>query len=134
MKLFCLIIVLPTCSCKPFETLFPQITKEEVQEVKNICSNLNPPPSFVKMRQRDSVKPNNALRSIQYSSIAEPEEVEEYFVNLLTHSDWIFFKGNHIPRDNLRFKKGKFTIDISTENFSFISKKVYIVDCSIGIW
>ncbi len=132
-----ILLFIVTCalmmSCKYVEKIFPQITPQEAEEVKNICSNLKPPPSFVKTRQRDSVKPNTALRSIQYSSPAEPEEVEKYFVNLLTHSGWSYQKKGFTPADQLFFKKGKFTIYIESPNFFSTSNKVYLVDCSIGI-
>lgn len=128
LKLFCLIIVLSTFSCK---TLFPQITNEEAQEVKNICSNLKPPASFAKTRDRYSTKPNSALHSIQYSSTDSSEEVEKYFVNLLKQSGWSYDKD--VSTGTLKFKKGKYSISIEMPSFSFVSNKVYLVDCSIGI-
>jgi hypothetical protein len=110
-------------SCKHVEKTFPQITSQEAEEVKNICSNLKPPPSFAKTHQKDSVKSDKALRSIQYSLTADPKEVEEYFVNLLTHSGWSYQKEGFAPGNRLLFRKGKFTIYIGISQFFFYLKQ-----------
>lgn len=117
-------------SCKK---LFPQITPEEAEEVKNICSDLKPPPFFAKTHQTDDVKSHAALRSIQYSSLAPPEQVEEYYVNLLTKSGWSYRKENE-GSTYLRFKKGKYAINVEFQEFSITEKKIYSVGCSTGLW
>lgn len=102
---------------------------DQVQEWKSVCDNIKPPPFFGTKYDRSSTKPNIALRSIQYSSTASAEEVDEYYVNLLTHSGWNYRKDSNI----LRFKKGKYSINITDENFSFVTNKIYLVSCSVGL-
>jgi hypothetical protein len=119
---------LSICSCK---NLFPQITTEEANEVKNICSDLKPPPFFAKTHQTDVVKSRGASRSANYSSLAPPEQIEEYYVNLLTSSGWSYYKEGRGATTFLRFKKGKYSINIEYLEFSITSKKNYSVSCSI---
>lgn len=129
-------VVLFICSCKLNEKLFQlpqQITDAEAQEVKNICSNLKPPPSFIKKHEFDIVKSHAANRSINYSSRATKEEVEEYFVNLLTKSGWSYRKERGGGADTLGFRKGKYAINIESPNYLFNANKIYSVDCSIGL-
>ncbi len=126
------VIILFGTSCKTIDKLFPQISKEEAEEVRNICNNLKPPPSFVKTHERYGVKTGHALQTIQYSSSDSYDEVEKYYVDLLTHSGWTFSK-ERAGTDNLIFKKDKYSVVIGSASFSFVSNKVYTVSCSIGI-
>lgn len=127
LKLICLITILFTLSCK---ISFPQISNEEAQGVKDICSNIKPPDSFIKTKEVDTIKSHAATRSIQYSSPDSPEEVETYFVNLLKQSAWNYQKDG---LETLRFKKGKYSISIEVPRLHFTSEKVYFVECSIGL-
>src|SRR5215211_7522799 len=62
--------------------------KNEVDALKSTCDNITPPFSFYKTQQNDTVKPGIVSRFINYSSTASPEEVENYYVKLLTGSGW----------------------------------------------
>jgi hypothetical protein len=122
-------------SCNFAEKLSSQITPQEAQEVKNICNNIKPHPSFTKKDEVDTVKPNLALRSTRYSSTEPPEEIEKYFVNLLNNSRWAYHKEYGGNSNTLIFKKDKFTINIVIETSNYLtSNKTHFIDCSIGIF
>ena len=129
--LFCLTVVLSACSAKTLEKLFPQITPQEQEEVKSICNNLKAPPFFVKVRQTDIMKSPGSSRSIEYSSYAKPEQVEEYYVNLLKQAGWSYYKEDQGDADYLRFKKDKYGIGVQLPHFSISANRWYGVSCSI---
>lgn len=99
--------------------------KIEVDTLKSTCDNIKPPFQFYKTQQHDIAKPGVISQSISYSSTASPEEVENYYVKLLTGSGWQYSKENEV----LIFKKDKYRFNIEVPQFSLSTNRIYSVAC-----
>lgn len=104
-----------------------QPPKTEVDALKSSCDDITPPWYFSKTQQNDTVKPGIVSHSINYTSTASPEEVESYYVKLLTGSGWQHAK----ERDVLKFKKDKYRFNIWLPEFSLSTRRIYSVSCFI---
>lgn len=122
-------------SCNNAQKLFPQITPQEAEEVKNICDNIKPPSSFTKKDAKYYKDTESALYTIRYVSTENPVETEKYFVELFTDSGWKYEKQSVGYANELTFKKDKFTIVVTADYGSFLSSEKYpTVECLVGLF
>lgn len=128
-------IVMAT-SCDFGKNIFPTITNDEAEEMKNICNNIKFPPSFVKIKEIDTIKSNLASRSLQFNSTDSTEDVENYFIKQLSDLGWKYEKGRIGDSISLRFKKGKYTISMEIESSELFNRenKLHSISCSIGVF
>lgn len=125
-----LMFALAVSSCS---VLFPRISPEELETLRHACSELATPSSFTKIRESKNERRERAIYSAQYYSKDGIDEVRQFFEESLIPKGWEYSFRVESSTNYLDFRKGKYSITVEFERFSFTRNKTYLVDCAWGI-
>lgn len=125
-----LMFALGVSSCS---VLFPRISPEELETLRHTCSELATPSSFTKIRESKNEKFDSAIYWAEYSSKDGPDEVRQFFEESLIPKGWEYSFRAESGTNYLYFRKGKYSINVEFQRFSFTENRTYLVDCSWGI-
>ncbi len=108
----------------------PPLTDKEIEDTRALCSSIQLPGSFIKVKDYSLIKSGLADIGTTYISSEDPKSVEDFFIRELTQRGWEYHKESY--SDHRVFRKGRASVIIEYGQIGFTSKYQYSLDCTIG--
>jgi hypothetical protein len=105
------------------------VSKQEIQQVRNYCDQMEVPSGFKKESESEFVKIASALKTIKYASDMPPSSVREYFLNLYKPPEWEFEEHLDLSVGQYKFYKGKYSITIEFYPLPITGEYKYSTSC-----
>lgn len=118
-------------SCSEF---FHQVDPSDVKKLREACSKLEVPSSFVKTRERSLEKPEVVIYSAEYDSGEDIAEIENFFREHLVLQGWAYVSRKNGSTRFFDFRRGDLSIVVEFEDFQIRSPKHFIITCGLDVY